>query len=172
MNRFDPLGLCSLGQVLSFWNSSDRHCWSSGYSNAGHDIAHGTFGVCISGVAGAGLGGAGQLCFVESQGFKHAGITETFGGGGQSPAAGLSFGLQISNARSPSELGGLFSYANGSVVIGPDVGPTVGGSGFIGNTSCNRTIAGARIDVGGGVRFPLPGSAGAGVSSTWVQSVW
>ena len=107
----------------------------------------------ISGVVGGGFGITGQVCFVESQGFKHAGFTETFGIGGQSPGAGISLGLQFSNAKLPNDLRGIFGYANGSVTIGPDVGPTAGGSGFIGESRCNRTIAGATIEGGIGEGF-------------------
>ncbi len=171
VNAGDPSGLyCA--DALDPFSSGFGQCWSSGYKKAGHDVAHGTVGVCISGVIGAGPGGAGQVCFVESQGFKHAGVAETLGGGGQSPAAGFSLGLQFSNATSPNDLGGLFGYANGSVVIGPDAGVTAGGSGFVGENACNRTIAGANVDMGLGAKFPLPGSAGAGVSNTWVQNLW
>ena len=139
---------------------------------AGHDVVHGTVGVCYAAVAGGGPGGVGQVCFVESQGFKHAGFTETLGGGGQSPTAGLSLELQFSNARSPNDLAGVFGYANGSVVVGPDGGPIVDGSGFIGNDACNRAIVGGNVGLGVGADAPIPLSFGGGVSNTWVQKLW
>ncbi len=172
VNFTDPLGLACWAALEFGFTQASRNCWKSGYKRAGHDVAHGTVGVCISGVAGAGVGGTGQVCFVESQGFKHAGFTETLGGGDVSLTGGFSLGLQFSNAKSPNDLGGLFGYANGSVVIGPDGGWTVGGSGFIGMNPCNRTIAGANVDVGVSVKLPVPWSAGAGVSNTWVQNLW
>ena len=171
VNAVDPLGLIC-ADALNPFSSGFGQCWSSGYAAAGNDAAHGTVGVCVSGVVGAGPGGVGQVCLVESQGFRHAGVTETLGGGGESPTAGLSAGLQFSNAQTPDDLKGLFGYANGSAVIGPDAGVTAGGSAFIGKNSCNQTIAGANVDVGLGAKFPIPASAGGGVSNTWVQNLW
>jgi hypothetical protein len=153
VNLTDPTGLACWAALEFGLTKASRQCWKSGYKRAGHDIAHGTVGVCISGVVGGGFGITGQVCFVESQGFKHAGFTETFGIGGQSPGAGISLGLQFSNAKLPNDLRGIFGYANGSVTIGPDVGPTAGGSGFIGESRCNRTIAGATIEGGIGEGF-------------------
>ena len=172
VNGSDPLGLLCLAALELGLTKASRQCWKSGYKRAGHDIAHGTVGVCISGVVGWGLGGVGQVCIVESQGFKHVGFTETFGIGGQSPTGGLSLGLQFSNAKLPNDLRGIFGYANGSVVVGPGAGLTAGGSGFIGESRCNRTIAGATIEGGIGADLPPPFSAGAGVSNTWVQNLW
>ena len=172
VNLTDPTELACWAALELGLTKASRQCWKSGYKRAGHDIAHGTVGVCISGVVGWGLGGVGQVCIVESQGFKHVGFTETFGIGGQSPTGGLSLGLQFSNAKLPNDLRGIFGYANGSVVVGPGAGLTAGGSGFIGESRCNRTIAGATIEGGIGADLPPPFSAGAGVSNTWVQNLW
>ncbi len=172
VNLTDPTGLACWAALEFGLTKASRQCWKSGYKRAGHDIAHGTVGVCISGVVGWGLGGVGQVCIVESQGFKHVGFTETFGIGGQSPTGSISLGLQFSNAKLPNDLRGIFGYANGSVAVGPGAGLTAGGSGFIGESRCNRTIAGATIEGGIGADLPPPFSAGAGVSNTWVQNLW
>ena len=172
VNLTDPTGLACWAALEFGLTKASRQCWKSGYKRAGHDIAHGTVGVCISGVVGWGLGGVGQVCIVESQGFKHVGFTETFGIGGQSPTGSISLGLQFSNAKLPNDLRGIFGYANGSVVVGPGAGLTAGGSGFIGESRCNRTIAGATIEGGIGADLPPPFSAGGGVSNTWVQNLW
>ncbi|MCL5446236.1 MAG: RHS repeat-associated core domain-containing protein, partial [Actinobacteria bacterium] len=84
INNEDPNGLACLAALELGFTRASRQCWKSGYKKAGHDVAHGTVGVCISGVAGAGVGGVGQVCIVESQGFKHAGFTETLGGRSES----------------------------------------------------------------------------------------
>ena len=171
VNLTDPTGLACWAALEFGLTKASRQCWKSGYKRAGHDIAHGTVGVCISGVVGGGLGGVGQVCIVESQGFKHVGFTETFGIGGQSPTGSISLGLQFSNAKLPNDLRGIFGYANGSVAVGPGAGLTAGGSGFIGESRCNRTIAGATIEGGIGADLPPPFSAGGGVSNTWVQNL-
>ncbi len=135
-------------------------------------IADGTYGICFSGGVGFGLGINGQLCLVESGLGRHIGATETVGVGGQSPAAGISVGLQESNATAPSQLAKGFGNVNGSIVIGPDIGITAGVSGIVGNGICNRAIVGGDVNVSLGVKFPIPFSFGGGGSWTWVQTAW
>ena len=171
MNASDPSGMMCL-DALDPFSSGFSQCWSSGYSTAGNDLAHGSVGLCLSGGLGSGPAVVGQICLVESGGFKHVGFTETLGGGGSSPSGGVSLGLQFSNATTPKDLGGLFAYTDGSVVLGPDVGLTAGGSGFIGNGPCNRVVFGGNVNVGLGANLPIPVSAGAGATYTWTQTLW
>jgi hypothetical protein len=146
--------------------------WNSTGGRVVHQIATGTFGICISGTAGWGPGGIVQGCFVESSFFHHGGFIGTLGGGGQSPTAGIDIGFLSSNASSPGQLSRWFGYTNVSAVVGPDVGAYVGTSGFIGNDSCNSTIFGSVSSVGLGADLPLPFSYGAGGSYTWVGQLW
>jgi hypothetical protein len=175
INVTDAVGMDPFGWVTntasSLWDDTGGKVVHA-VSSQVHQVVSGTFGLCLSGGIGFGLGATGQVCLVECGLGRNVGFTETGGLGGQSPAAGVSVGLEESNATSPGELGKAFGYANGSVVIGPDVGITAGGSGFVGNDQCNKTIVGGEANVGLGAKFPIPFSFGSGASYTWVQSLW
>jgi len=171
VNNSDPTGMITCGGWIPIGCGvvTDAQHQVSGQVK---QVVNGTFGICLSGGIGFGLGGTGQVCFVESGLGRHLGVTETAGVGGQSPAAGLSVGIEESNATAPGQLRGAFGYGNGSVVIGPDAGITAGGSGFIGNDACNNTIVGGEANLGIGAKFPIPFSFGGGGSYTWVQTLW
>jgi hypothetical protein len=177
VNNSDPTGLC---WGPGCWAESAANTVANGAATAWnatggkvvHAAATGTYGVCISGAIGWGPGGTAEGCVVESHFFQHGGVTGTLGGGGQSPTAGIGVGFLSSNASSPGQLSGPFGYANGSVTLGPDIGPTVGGSAFIGNDSCNSTIVGSESSVGVAAKLPIPFGVGGGVSYTWVGQAW
>ena len=171
VNGSDPTGLITCGGWIPIGCGvvTDAQNQVSGQVK---QVVNGTFGIRLSGGIGFGLGGTGQVCLVESGLGRHLGVTETVGVGGQSPAAGVSVGIEESNATAPGQLRGAFGYGNGSVVIGPDAGITAGGSGFIGNDACNNTIVGGEANLGIGAKFPIPFSFGGGGSYTWVQTLW
>ena len=191
LNVIDPLGLGCGGDPLCYGGeaagaigsglgtaggataSGATTVWNATGGKVVHAVATGTYGVCLSGSIGWGPGGTAEGCVVESHFFQHGGVTGTLGGGGQSPTAGIGIGFLSSNASSPNQLSGPFGYANGSVTLGPDIGPTVGGSAFIGNGSCNSTIVGSESSAGVGAKLPIPvGVGGGGVSYTWVRQAW
>jgi RHS repeat-associated protein len=177
VNNTDPTGLCwgpgcwAQSAANTVANGAAR-TWNATGGQVVHAAATGTYGVCISGAIGWGPGGTADGCFVESHFFQHGGFTGTLGGGGQSPTAGIGIGFLSSNASSPGQLSGPFGYANGSVVVGPDVGLYAGGEGFIGKDSCNSTIVGSVSGVGLGADLPLPFGFGGGASYTWVGQLW
>lgn len=135
-------------------------------------IASGTRGLCVSGAFGFAAGGVGSVCVVSSDWFRYFGFAETLGGGGTSPTAGIGISAMSSNAVSSKEMGGWFGYANGSVVLGPDIGPSLGGTGSIGRGFRNRTVVGGELSVGVSAKLFIPVSGGAGVSNSWTQQIW
>lgn len=177
INNSDPTGLCWgpgcwVESAANTVANGAATAWNATGGKVVHAAATGTYGVCISGAIGWGPGGTADGCFVESHFFQHGGFTGTLGGGGQSPTAGIGIGFLSSNASSPGQLSGPFGYANGNVVVGPDVGLYAGGEGFIGKDSCNSTIVGSVSGVGLGADLPLPFGFGGGASYTWVGQAW
>lgn len=84
----------------------------------GEIAAHNTVTWCLSGNLGALVGFTGSVCFAASH-LHEFGVTATYGGGGEFPAAfGASLQTGISNARHICELGGVFNYAGGSILAG------------------------------------------------------
>ncbi|MHB8613374.1 MAG: RHS repeat-associated core domain-containing protein [Candidatus Dormibacteraceae bacterium] len=127
-----------------------------------------TGGLCASASAGWGFGGFIQVCVaVGSNG--SFGFTYTGGVGGQSPSASVNVSVQWSNANDIRQLGGPFAYAGGSVVVGPDIGLSLGYTQFVGPVNCGGTITGGEVSVGFGAAVPLPFELHGGISGTVVK---
>ncbi|GAA1240970.1 RHS repeat-associated core domain-containing protein [Oryzihumus leptocrescens] len=129
-----------------------------------------TIGPCLSGSAGAMLGGFLQACLVigvdDRTGDISVGSTETIGGGGQTPEANLQLSAQASTARNVQQLGGPFGYGG----LSGDLGFS-GGLGVFGGQSCGApggAVLGA--EVGGGVGLAPVAEVHGGVSYTWTQT--
>jgi RHS repeat-associated protein len=123
-----------------------------------------TFGICIGGSAGAGIGGFVQGCVVVGNsggGQWSSGVTGTIGGGGYAGVgAGITVEGQFSNANSVDDLKGPFGYLGAGVVL-----PT--GGGFVGTDSRNRGVGGVQ----GGLSFGPGGGIFGGLSFTAVKHV-
>ena len=104
-------------------------------------------GLCLSGIVGFGIGIVGSVCDYGKN------LTVSVGGVGVAGiVAGVGAGDQISNASSPSQLGGVFVTAGVAT-------PAGGIEGFVGN------------GVGGGGFNAGPGAGGGlygGATYTWV----
>jgi RHS repeat-associated protein len=124
-----------------------------------------TFGVCLSGFAGAGIGATAQVCLAGN--LHNFGATETLGGGGLFPfGAGVGGGPFYSNASRNSQLGGKFTYGGASGR--PLAGPTLGFNAASGSSE-GKSIQTFHPWVGVSAGPPVSGEAGD--SWTWTQGV-
>jgi RHS repeat-associated protein len=149
------------------WNltSPARHWISNRAQDFEKYASTHTFGACVSGFAGAGVGISAQLCVVGN--LHNIGTTESFGGGASLPfGAGVGAGPIYSNASSASMLGGRFDY--GGAGIRPFAGPTLGFNAASGSSG-GRTIETFHPWVGLSAGPPVSGEAG--VSWTETQSL-
>jgi len=123
-----------------------------------------TFGLCVNGAAGAGVGINAQLCVAGN--WHSLGATASAGGGVYLPfGAEFGAGPMYSNAHNPCELGGPFA-SGGS---GAGVGVRGGVDGAVGTTNGNRTVNVYHPWIGVGAGPPV--SANAGVSDTYAPCV-
>ena len=167
----DPLDFADPTGLDWGWNpiSDAKQAWNDTGGKVVHGVdvaAHGTVGICLGGDAAWGPGVTASGCITLSH-LTHPGATVTVGGGGGTPAAGVHVGFLYSNATKPSQLGKAFGYGGGSVTVGPDIGVTAGGTGFVGEDDCNKTIYGGTAEVGLGADLPLPFEGHGGGSWTW-----
>ena len=130
-----------------------------------------TIGPCIGGAIGAIGGGTGQLCpliisWDDRNGDLAIGGTLTGGGGLQTPTIGLSGTLQLSTARTISQLGKGFWYAGGSI----GAGPTANASAFWGDNCDAPGGVVTGIDLGIGLKGEPGFEAHAGESYTWTAT--
>ncbi|MGQ0468159.1 MAG: RHS repeat-associated core domain-containing protein [Sporichthyaceae bacterium] len=133
-------------------------------------VTAGTQGFCIGGDFNGGVGFGVSGCVTLTNG-RDLGSSATVRTGGGSPSVGVHVGRLRSNAQDPSDLAGGGGYLGGSVVLGPGIGPTVGGEGSIAKSSDGRTIWSVTEDVGVGIVIPfpvpIPAEGHAGTSWTW-----
>ncbi|HXA28805.1 MAG TPA: LamG-like jellyroll fold domain-containing protein [Candidatus Angelobacter sp.] len=166
LNEADPTGLCS-------WNPFDSNSCeiaepskqvSSWAGDINHFINDNTFGFCIQGSAGLGVGVSGSAC-VEANAHSF-GLTGTAGAGVEIPGGvSLTAGPQLGlGAHDVSDLGGPFTYAGAS-----------GGEGYVGGLdfaygtgNCGQTVTTITPSLGVGLNLPWPVSGHAGASNTWV----
>ncbi len=161
VNWDDPEGLTSAGVCVSGLGG-----WAYGtYNSACLQVVTG--GNVVSDVVGTleCLGGLLSSCLTELGRVETLGATWTTGGGAQTPAAGASLGVQVTNATSLCDLGGWFAYGGGSAFEPVTVG--VGGFGGLAGR-----ILGGELDLGGGADFPVPGELHGGMSYTWTETIW
>lgn len=136
-----------------------------------------TVGFCADSLAGLGLGfltsgvtNHGTICLTRSQfdptGTDSIGLTETLSNLnghnlGLEIAAGI--GLQVSNAKTPEQLRGVFTESD--AVLG-GLGLGASGSYFAGHAHDGKDIFGAYIGLGGGAGLGLVAQY---TTTTWVQ---
>jgi RHS repeat-associated protein len=119
-----------------------------------------TFGLCLNGAGGAGVGINAQLCVAGN--LHSIGVTASGGGGAYLPfGAEAGAGPLYSNAHSPCELGGPFASGG----AGAGEGIRGGVNGATGTTSGNRTVNVYHPWLGVGAGPPVSGNAG--VSDTF-----
>lgn len=113
-----------------------------------------TIGLCLNGSAGLWVGGEVEGCIVFDK--NGASLTGTGGGGGQTPYAGGSIGIQVSNANSAADLYGRFNYAGGAIAL-------VGGQ-YASGKDCQDNYVGV---IEGSIGAGVPGGgANGGISYT------
>jgi hypothetical protein len=109
---------------------------------------------------------------IDSQG--NFGTSNTVGGGGQSPMAGLTVGPMVSNAADNWSLNGWFGYGGFGVVTPAGGGTTTVSAGL---DSCKRGVIVGELDFAGGVGIPIDVNGGASYTTyeDWrgpLQSAW
>lgn len=148
------------------------------YTYAGNNSLNGadpmglvSVGLCANGAIGAILGIFGEACGViavdDRNGNVTLGTTRSLGGGMQTPTANVNGGLQISDARTVDQLGGLFGYGGLSAQEVFHGGWTVFGG------TCPDAPSGAVIgmEYSGGLAPPgLPLEVHMGASYTWTTT--
>jgi RHS repeat-associated protein len=123
-----------------------------------------TFGVCVNGAGGAGVGLTAQLCVAGN--LDSVGVAASLGGGAYLPfGAEAGAGPLYSNAHSTCELGGPFASGG----VGAGEGVRAGVNGAVGTTKGNRIVNVYHPWLGVGVGPPISGNAG--VSNTWAPCV-
>jgi RHS repeat-associated protein len=152
------------GHVPQVPNNS-YECIHLGICTGAHDAPKlaNTYGVCAAGVFGGGWGVSGSACIVWDG--HNIGSTESVGGGGASPQAGVMLELQASNAKSIRRLN------SGSEVCSPDIGVGFGDGLLVGGDWFgDGHVSGENIGLGLGAKFPIPGSFYGSCVHTWEQT--
>jgi hypothetical protein len=172
VNGTDPTGLCgtgSLGDLLDCVNptSSGNLAYQAASAVYQFGTTH-TIGGCIGGSVVAGVGFTGQVCV---QGNLHSvGVTVTGGPVVGSPSAGVSAGIEVSNAHDVCELGSYFD--NTTISLKPFAeGPQGVGETGSGTLPGGRTVTYYYGGVGLGASIPPFASGSTGTTNTSTASV-
>jgi hypothetical protein len=166
------MGLCgtgSIGDLLDCVNpTSSGNLAHQAASGAWHFGTTHTIGVCVGGSVVAGVGISGQVCL---QGNLHsAGVTVTGGPVFGSPSAGLSGGIEVSNAHNVGDLRCYFD--NTTISLKPIAeGPQGIGEWGGGTLSDGRPVTYGYGGIGVGGSIPPFASGSTGTSYTWAASV-
>jgi RHS repeat-associated protein len=172
VNGTDPTGLCGTGSIGDLFDcvnptSSGNLAYQAASAAWQFGTTH-TIGVCVGGSLVAGIGFTGQVCV---QGNLHsAGVTVTGGPVVGSPSAGVSAGIEASNAHNVCELGSYFD--NTTVTIKPTgEGPQGVGETGSGTLPGGRTVTYYYGGAGLGASIPPFASGSTGTTNTSTASV-